>query len=104
MAPSCLNHGLIIPRLSMLAADNSATIGVDGLAADVACVLAGQEDICRCHLTGLTRATHLGLTLPAVNHLLWECRWDKWCPDWAGGHSIDPDTLLRQLIGQSTSE
>jgi hypothetical protein len=43
---------------------------VHGLTADVGGVLACQEDVARCDLTGLSRALHLRLRPPGVNHLL----------------------------------
>jgi hypothetical protein len=52
------------------AVDNSATVGVQGLARDVGGVLRGKVHITGRNLTGLAWAPHLGLRLPGFNHLL----------------------------------
>ena len=65
-----LRHMVHHMRHDHLAIDNSATVGVQCLSADVRGILRCQEHIAGGHLTGLAWAAHLRATLEALDVLL----------------------------------
>lgn len=87
---------------SVLPSDDLAPVRMEGLPRHVRGVLGRQEHVARAHFFGLTRPAHWAAFSEIVHVFIRKGGRDEGRPDGAGGHGVDPNSVLDEASGEGT--